>query len=145
MPGKIDRYRKQISDYFFQNGLCLTSMDDVSFTDPILYTHLEYELFYLTHDLESAYMMDWISLSFSHDIPVPSPLGNHLSPMEKEHRLRLLWSAMTPIPSPSTTKSSSLFYMMIVFVAIFMVWYFYGRKWTSNVYWYIGILFLALV
>ena len=113
-------YANSIREYFVQNKIKPKSYD-VYFTHSIINTILEYEIFYLTHESKSEYMMDWISLSFTKGVKVPDPPHKRLSPMEKEYRLQMLWNALGP--RTASSKTSSFIWVLIAvffFVCIFI-------------------------
>jgi len=149
-------YRENILEYF-QHHHIKPKPREIRFSGPFISAHLEYELQYLMYPLDSEYMLDWVPLLYASNVPVPVPLSKRLSPMEKEFRLQLLYSALLPREGTKKTESSS-FTMMVFFAIIgLLLWYNYsnwmsmyfvgdgyGCESKSSTYWWIIIGVIVL-
>ena len=103
----------------------------VSFIHPPIFSHIEYELYYLMNEGDSEYMMDWVALSFEKGVPVPAPPGKRLNLMEKRFRLHFLYNALSEGTSRESNSSCfSFFSWVCLIVFVIAAWYIW--KWVKT-------------
>lgn len=151
-------YRNQIRAYFIKHRI-VPKPKSVQFQSPLISSHLEYEIHYLTHALDSEYMLDWVPMLFPGNVPVPPPIGKRLSPMEKEFRLQLLYQACEPTSDttsiqPNSKSAFSVVDFMMTILFFYFLWKYvipWGFSSTmmnlpmNRMYvWIIGIIIIGL-
>ena len=90
--------------------------------NPILTSHMEYELQYLLGE-DSEYLLDWYPLYFDNHVSVPPPLSHSLSKPEKHHRLSLLVRALSNHSSSQPISIGSVMNDYLRVTLWYTVWY----------------------
>ena len=91
----------------FEPDMSQKSITNIHIRQPILSSHLQFEIDYLNSD-DREYLLEWYPL-YIDSVPVPSPLSRFLSRQEKRERLKLIHLALYEAKSVYTISIVSLF------------------------------------
>jgi hypothetical protein len=127
------------------------SMRDVKFRQPILSSHLQFEMDYLNGD-SREYLLEWYPL-YINDVAVPPPLSRVLSKQEKQDRLELIHQAISDtsvytlsIASLCTTVCLTVFVLFLLTGILFLLTGILFLVWTRKQYvWLIVWLYIILI
>jgi hypothetical protein len=112
----------------FEPDMSQKSITNIHIRQPILSSHLQFEMDYLNSD-DREYLLEWYPL-YIDNVPVPSPLSRFLSRQEKRERLELIHQALyesksvytISIVSLFTTLCMSLCIIFLLMGILFLLW-----------------------
>jgi hypothetical protein len=133
---------------YFKKIKCTPKKYTVFLCDYVTQSHIEYEINYLLHDLDSDYMLEWIDLKFDTNVKVPNPPSKRLSSIEKKFRIHFLYNALRTISRPKVVYKFNLLYLLFMIILCIVVGYKY-KKYSSCVpnrylYFYVFIFCIFL-